>query len=201
MDLRELPLFPLNTVLFPGGPLRLRIFEARYLDMVRDCMKTDSDFGVVAIRHGGEVGPADVHPVGTTAEIVDWTQEPDGLLGLAVAGRRRFRIEALAQQPDGLYLGRVDWLAPETAVPLGPDDHWAGELLRGILVEAMGNEAESVSELEDAAWVGWRLAELLPLELADRQALLELDDVGGRLARLHVLVERLELARQTGARN
>ena len=116
MELREIPLFPLNTVLFPGGPLRLRIFEARYVDMVRHCMKTDSDFGVVAIRHGQEVGPAEFHEVGTTAEIVDWSQEPDGLLGLAVAGRRRFRVETISQLPDGLYMGRIDWLAPETAV-------------------------------------------------------------------------------------
>ena len=158
--------------------------------MVRNCMKTDSDFGVVAIRHGAEAGPVDVHAVGTTAEIVEWSQEPDGLLGLAVAGRRRFRVEAVSQQPDGLYLARVDWLAPEAPIPLGPDDHWARELLRKILVEAMGDEAESVSELEDAAWVGWRLAELLPLELEDRQALLELDDVSERLSRLRSLVAR-----------
>jgi Lon protease-like protein len=93
-------------VLFPGGPLPLRIFEARYLDMISRCLKTDTPFGVLLIRDGDETGAARTHTVGTLARIVDWYQGSDGLLGVTAAGEQRFRLLDVGIQPDGLNAGR-----------------------------------------------------------------------------------------------
>src|SRR6202040_504263 len=106
-------LFPLNIVLFPDGPLPLRIFETRYVDMVRRCMRETQTFGVVLIREGSEVGPAETFDVGTLAKIVDFHQLSDGLLGLSCVGAQRFRIRSRSRQADGLNLGEVDYLAVE----------------------------------------------------------------------------------------
>src|SRR5476649_1452647 len=104
-------LFPLNIVLFPGGPLPLRIFETRYVDMVRSCMRGDSRFGVVLIRTGSEAGRAETVEVGTMDKIVDFHQLSDGFLGLSCVGEQRFRIAGRSRQADGLNLAQVDWLA------------------------------------------------------------------------------------------
>lgn len=108
-----IPLFPLNIVLFPGGPLPLRIFETRYLDMVRNCMRHSTGFGVVLIRSGAEVGFAETYDVGTTAKIVDFHQLQGGLLGLSCVGEQRFRIQSHRRQSDGLAIGEVEPLAAE----------------------------------------------------------------------------------------
>src|SRR5579859_687368 len=110
------PLFPLNTVLFPGGPLPLRIFETRYVDMVRYCMRERSPFGVVLIRSGMEVGVAgtgDICAVGTTARIVDFNGLPDGLLGITCVGERKFTVAKRWQQEDGLHVGELELVAAE----------------------------------------------------------------------------------------
>src|SRR5262245_56438120 len=108
----EIPLFPLNTVLFPGGPLPLRIFEPRYVDMVRYCMRERAPFGVVLIRAGVEAGGAvsSTADVGTSARIVDFFQMPDGLLGLKCLGERKFRVSSRRTQSDGLNMGTVEWV-------------------------------------------------------------------------------------------
>ncbi len=110
MPATSIALFPLNIVLFPDGPLPLRIFETRYVDMVRRCMRGDLSFGVVLIREGGEVGPAQTFDVGTSARITDFDQLPGGLLGLSCVGERRFRVVKRSVQPDGLHIGEVEWL-------------------------------------------------------------------------------------------
>src|ERR1700754_2017230 len=102
----ELPLFPLNTVLFPGGPLPLRIFEPRYVDMIRKCMREGAPFGVLLIRSGKEVGDvSSAADVGTSARIVDFHQMPDGLLGIVCTGEQKFRVEDRRVQADGLHVG------------------------------------------------------------------------------------------------
>lgn len=187
----EIPLFPLNTVLFPGGPLPLRIFEPRYVDMVRHCMRSGSAFGVVLIRAGGEVGEvARTADVGTTARIVDFSQLPDGLLGLSCLGERRFRILRRWRQADGLNVGEVEWLADADPEPLSAETSFLADLLRRVLPELGEVYANVPKRFDDAAWVGARLAELLPLSLVDKQALLEIDDAGVRLARLAPLIRR-----------
>lgn len=190
----ELPLFPLRTVLFPGGPLRLRIFEARYLDMVGRCLRTQTDFGVVGIRDGSEVGAAEPYSVGTTARIVDWDQGGDGLLGLAVTGQRRFELTALERAADGLYLGKVEPRPAETPVRLRADEAWAREMVHAALADAAKDADTVEAQLEDAGWLSWRIAEMLPLTLEAKQELLELDDARDRLG---VLRERADAFKTT----
>ena len=187
----ELPLFPLKTVLFAGGPLQLRIFEPRYLDMVARCLRGANRFGVVAIRHGEEVGEATLHDVGTAAEIVDWHQESDGLLGLVAVGRETFRVKETQRHTDGLYVGQVEWLAPLPPQPLPPEHAPLAALLRGMLDSLQGYRGTDAA-YGDAVWVGCRLAETLPLSLPSRQSLLEIQDALLRLERLVALLRAAE---------
>lgn len=180
----ELPLFPLQTVLFPDGRLALRVFEPRYLDMVARCLRGENRFGVIAIRHGSEVGAATTtYEIGTSAEIVDWHQENDGLLGILAAGRAPFRLVATRREPDGLYVGEVDWTPPSPPLPL-PATHEPLVALLKRLLDPMPLYRDVAPAFEDAAWVGGRLIELLPLGLAFKQSLLETPDAGQRLDRL-----------------
>jgi Lon protease-like protein len=183
----EIALFPLRTVLFPGGPLNLRIFEARYLDMIRGALRSASEFGVLAIRSGGEVGPAQTADVGTSARIVDFHQLPDGLLGISCRGMRRFRLKSRRQQRDGLNLGAVEWLAEPAPLCVPARFAPLARLLRQLLPELGELYAADEPRFDDASWVGYRLSEILPLAPADRQRSLELDDP---LARLE-LIEKL----------
>ena len=188
-----IPLFPLNIVLFPSGPLPLRIFETRYLDMVRRCMREDQGFGVVLIRDGEETGSADICDVGTMAKIVDFDQLPDGLLGLSCVGQQRFRIHAHRRQADGLNVGEVEWLQPEPLLTV-PERHARLALLLETVLPQLGEVYTGIEmHLDDAAWVGHRLAEILPIDLADKQFCLELDDP---LRRLDVLAPLIEITGQ-----
>lgn len=180
----SLALFPLNIVLFPDGPLPLRIFETRYVDMVRSCMREDRGFGVVLIRAGNEVGPADTFDVGTIAKITDFNQLPDGLLGLSCVGRERFRILSKRVAKDGLNLADVELLPAEPKVPVPPQHARLAELLATVLPQLGEVYTDMEMFLDDASWVSHRLAEILPLPLPQKQALLEL---GGPLERLDLL--------------
>jgi uncharacterized protein len=182
----EIPLFPLNLVLFPDGPLPLRIFETRYYDMVRRCMREGRGFGVVLIREGREVGLADtdLYEVGTMAEITDFHQLQDGLLGLSCVGRQRFRIIERRRQADGLHLGEVEWLNIEPTLAV-PARHQRLSTLLGTVLPQLGEVYSNIEmRLDDAAWVGHRLAEILPIPLGDKQSYLEIDDPVERLDRL-----------------
>jgi hypothetical protein len=182
----EIPLFPLNLVLFPDGPLPLRIFETRYYDMVRRCMREGRGFGVVLIREGREVGlsDTDLYEVGTMAEITDFHQLQDGLLGLSCVGRQRFRIIERRRQADGLHLGEVEWLNIEPSLAV-PARHQRLSTLLGTVLPQLGEVYSNIEmRLDDAAWVGHRLAEILPIPLGDKQSYLEIDDPVERLDRL-----------------
>jgi Lon protease-like protein len=187
----EAPLFPLDTVLFPGGPLPLRIFETRYIDMVRRCLREQRGFGVLWIRSGKEAGEVvQTASIGTSARIVDFYQLPDGLLGLTCLGERKFRLLRRWQASDGLNIGEIEWLPPEVAVPVPESLHHLAELLRAVLPQ-LGVLYESVERhFDDASWVSARLAEILPIELVEKQACLELDDGVQRLVRLAPLIRR-----------
>jgi Lon protease-like protein len=176
-----IPLFPLNIVLFPDGPLPLRIFETRYVDMVRSCMRDERGFGVVLISAGLEAGPAETYDVGTTAKITDFHQLPGGLLGLSCVGEQRFRILKKSIAKDGLNLGEIEWLADEPALSVPARHAWLRELLRTVLPQ-LGEVYTGIDmRLDDAAWVGHRLAEILPIELHRKQSFLEMDDPIQRL--------------------
>ena len=179
----ELPLFPLQTVLLSDGRLALRVFEARYLDMVARCLRGENRFGVIAIREGAEVGAATTYDSGTSAEIIDWHQEPGGLLGILAAGRTAFRLVATRREVDGLYVGEVAWLDPLPPQPLPREHEPLAELLER-LIEPLPLYRGITAEFEDAVWVGARLIELLPLGLAFKQSLLETADAVQRLERL-----------------
>ena len=179
--MNSIPLFPLNIVLFPEGALPLRIFETRYVDMVRRCMRETQSFGVVLIRAGNEVGPAETFDVGTLAKIVDFHQLSDGLLGLSCVGQQRFRIRSRSRQSDGLNLADIDCLT-EPPVAAVPARHARlAELLKSVLPQLGEVYTDIDMRLDDAAWVGHRLAEILPIPLTDKQACLELDDPIQRL--------------------
>jgi Lon protease-like protein len=182
VEVRELPLFPLNAVLFPGGPLPLKIFEPRYLDMVSRCLREESGFAVVLLGDGEEISSAtSFAATGTEARIVDFDRLEGGLLGISCVGRERVRVVEAWRQADGLNRGRVLDVAADPVVPVPPDLAWLKEVVARVLPEA-GDAYRHVEPREDAAWIANRLAELLPLELADRQSLLEIADPLERLA-------------------
>ena len=173
----KVPLFPLNTVLFPGGPLPLRIFEARYLDMISECLKADVPFGVLLIRDGQETGPASTHEVGTLAKIVDWYRGSDGLLGITAVGTQRFRLLSAERQDDGLNVGEIELLPDVDTMPLPSDFGALPELLASI-IDDLGRLYENLERrYDDASWVAYRFCEILPVELVHKQDCLESDDV------------------------
>lgn len=183
----SLPLFPLHTVLVPGASLDLRIFERRYLDMIRDCGRNGGGFGVCLILDGNEAGAAALPAAfGTEALVEDFDTTPDGLLSLRVRGRRRFHVLRTRVRDTGLVVGDIEWREDDAVSPrLRPEHALLAELLRRILLQIASDHAEPAPMLfENAAWVGWRLAELLPLPMPQRQELLQLDDPHARLQRL-----------------
>jgi len=180
---RALPLFPLKSVLLPGGVLALRVFEPRYLDMVKRCAREGSGFGVCLILDGPEVGgPAVPAATGTEARIVDFTVQPGGLLGIAVEGERRFSVACHSLQADGLVVAEVRWLPPRAATMVQPQHGFLVDLLKRMFERAGGPHAYAESAcFDDADWVSYRLAELLPLALDQRLHLLEEEDAELRL--------------------
>jgi uncharacterized protein len=180
-----LPLFPLHTVLFPGGPLNLRIFEPRYVDMVGRCMRDGNPFGVVMIREGGEVGPvAEMADIGTCARIVDFATLPDGLLGLTCLGGRTFRVCSRWTQRDGLHLAQVELLPEEAPQPVPGEHRPLEQALRRVVAEAPERYAAVTPRWQDASWLSYRLAEISPLPGPQRLELLRLTDPLERLRRI-----------------
>jgi Lon protease-like protein len=181
----QIPLFPLQTVLFPHSVLPLRIFEPRYLSMVSRCLREDSGFGVALILAGKEVGPAMTAPVGTFARIVDFEKHQDGLLGITAVGQRRFRSASVQVLPDGLQVATVEWLPPDQEVPLPEAFEPLARGLRGILESAAAEViAVTPARYDDTGWVMARLADLLPISTLEKQSLLELDDPLRRMQQL-----------------
>jgi Lon protease-like protein len=191
---RELPLFPLNTVLFPGGALGLRIFEARYLDLVRDSARGDGTFGVCLIMRGQEAGePALPAAVGTLARIVDFDTLPDGLLGISVEGSTRFRVMKSRIRSNGLVIGEVRPWPDEPEVPVPVELALLPAILERLAEQAGLSWRNGPRErYDDASWVGFRLAELLPLGDTERQHLLEVTDPLERLAALRDAMPRFQ---------
>ena len=176
-----IPLFPLGAVLFPDGPLPLRIFEARYLDMISRCLREDSEFGVVQIRSGSDVGEVETVNVGTLARIVDWYQGSDGILGITARGTRRFALHEMGRQPDGLYTAEVELLPEEPQLQL-PEEFRPMAALLETVINDLGRLYDAIDKrYDDAAWVGYRLAEILPMPVTEKQSCLELMDPVERL--------------------
>ncbi len=190
----QVPLFPLNTVLFPGGPLPLRIFEPRYVGMVRDCVRDETPFGVLLIKEGQETGPASTHDIGTLAHITDWYQGSDGLLGVTAIGLQRFRLLSSHRDPGGLNIGTIELLPDEPATPLPPEYHEMTQIL-GDVLDDLGRLYESLDRhMEDAGWVTSRFVEILPIDLEQKQRCLENSDPQERLQLVRELLDAARVA-------
>ncbi|OGA70640.1 MAG: hypothetical protein A3G81_17720 [Betaproteobacteria bacterium RIFCSPLOWO2_12_FULL_65_14] len=186
--MRGVPLFPLNTVLFPGGRLPLRIFEQRYMDMAKACLREGSPFGVCLIREGGEVGsPATPVEVGCLARIGAWDMPQLGMLHVTARGEQRFRILERRVQRDGLARADVELISHDADSSIPENCAGCVRLLERV-IEQQSSLLEPPHKLDSASWVSARLAELLPLPLPAKQELLELADGGARLLRLNSLL-------------
>ena len=199
-DTRDVPLFPLHTVLFPGGPLALRIFEPRYLDMVSACLRNDEPFGVCLIQSGHEAGPAaSPHLTGTFARIVDWQRGEDGLLAISARGEQRFHVQETRIERDQLLRGTVDPLPAEPSMPLPDECRYMNDVLDQLFEHAGDAYRDLPKHPDDASWVGYRLAEVLSLPLVRRQYFLELEDPVLRLEQLDEILRAMsEAARRDG---
>jgi Lon protease-like protein len=194
--LTDIPLFPLSNVLFPGAPLNLRIFEQRYLDLVRECSRSGSGFGVCLILDGHEVGqPALPAAVGTLARITDFFTLPDGLLGISAEGGERFQVATTRVRDNGLVHGEVRFWPPEPVVQVPPEHGLLATILERLL-EQIGTAYARVerARFDDSSWVGFRLGELLPLAQPEKQELLQMTDPVLRLARLQHYIPRFQRA-------
>lgn len=185
-----LPLFPLRTVLFPGGLLPLRIFEARYVDMIGRCMREGIPFGVLCLLEGGEAGAAtQLAQVGSSARIVDFERLEDGLLGILCRGGQRFRLLQRHVQADGLNIGEVQWLADPPHRPLPDARRPLGDVLHKVIDEYGEMARHLQPDFADAGWVANRFAELLPLSREAQQGLLEIDDPVARLEAIAPMID------------
>ncbi|MEC5079483.1 LON peptidase substrate-binding domain-containing protein [Xanthomonas oryzae pv. oryzicola] len=181
-----LPLFPLHNVLLPGAAMGLRVFERRYLDLVRESGRNGTSFGVCLILDGTEVGaPATPAAFGTVVRIEDFDVGADGVLVLRLRGTRRFHVQRSRIRDNGLVVGEVNWCEPDSDDELRPEHSLLATVLERML-EQVGGQFASVGPglLDQAAWVGWRLAELLPLTEQQRLSLLQQDDPHQRLNQL-----------------
>lgn len=189
----SVPIFPLSTVLFPGTMLPLRIFETRYMDMAKGCLKEGSLFGVCLIREGAEVGaPAVPEAVGCLARIAEADMEELGILKVKAEGLERFRIVSSEATKAGLIVATIERLAPEEtadAPPLAESADFLRKVIAGIGEGRFG----APLKFDDASWVGFRLAEILPLRNDVKQKLLELRDATVRLAILHKFLRQQKL--------
>lgn len=189
----EIPLFPLNTVLFPEGRLSLKLFEQRYLDMAAACLKDDSPFGVCLIASGSETGEAaQPHPVGTLARIGDWEMEQLGILLVTARGGLRFRILETHEGPGKLLTAKVELLAAREPVALPAERRRLLPLVRRIVEDQGAQRLPGPHRYDDAEWIGCRISEVLPVQNLAKQKLLELEDP---LARLEVLEQYLDQRR------
>lgn len=189
-----LPLFPLNTVLFPGCLLDLQIFEARYLDMIGRCMKQGTGFGVVCILEGEQVGkaPPAVASIGCEALIRDFVQQDNGLLGIRVEGVRRFTVEQTEVQKDQLLLAEVQWLPDQADSPLVEQDDDLLALLLALGEHPMVEALDMPRDVDGRQALGNQLAYLLPFVEEDKLDLLAIDSPQRRLEAIQALLERIQ---------
>lgn len=206
LTLTSLPLFPLNTVLFPGGELALRVFEVRYLDMVRKCQHAGAPFGVVALTAGQEVrrptAPDEQFEAMGTLAMIEQMQSPQpGLITLRCRGTERFHITRHRHLPHGLWVADVEQLPTDPHVPIPPDLQRTATVLAQLLTAqqaregaAAANQAATPAQLQDCAWVANRWCEMLPVPLALKQHLMTLDSPLLRLELVGDLLDRMGIA-------
>lgn len=193
---RDIALFPLRVVLFPGSKLDLQIFERRYVDLVSHCMRNDEGFGVCLLREGEEVireaSKQTIHRTGTYGKIVDWDQLENGLLGITVEGQTKFRIHDCWQADTGVLEASVEFSNADTlqqdAVPLSEEFAALVDLLQNLESHPMVEQKNIQVDYDNLWELGWRLGELIPVDMEQRQDLLELDDPWDRIRAIEQLV-------------
>lgn len=186
----EIPIFPLGTVLYPGGMLPLRIFEQRYLDLTKFCIRDNTPFGVCLIREGQEVGTAAVpHAVGCTARIAEWDMPHLGLFHLVTHGESVFRILEQWTAKSGLVQAQVELDEPVPPLPLPEEYKELGTVLEKIMTKVGADRFPSPARLDQADWVGYRLAEVLPLDAETKQRLLEARDPIAALDEVRIFLQ------------
>ena len=191
----RIPIFPLHTVLFPDAPLPLRIFETRYTDMISRCLKEEIGFGVCLITEGKEVGGfASTHGVGTLASIKDWHMRRDGLLGIVAKGEKRFHIISQNIEDNNLMFAKVEFFEDELKISIPNEYESLVEILEDRLSQLNSRFEKEETFYEDASWVGFRLAELLPLRLSQKQYFLQLSDPLQRLERLDDVLQHIDIS-------
>ena len=198
-DLQQISLFPLRVVLFPGGRLELQIFEQRYLDLVSECMRGDSGCGVCLLKTGEEViqegSQQTIHRTGTYSKIVDWDQLENGLLGITVEGLTKFKIEDCWQADSGVLQAKVELSLTESVgkefIPLEDEFSALSDLLRNLENHPLVEQKNLSIDYNNLWDLGWRLSELIPIEVDQRQQLLELDDPRERIEHIEQLVSDL----------
>jgi Lon protease-like protein len=192
----KIPLFPLNTVVFPEGELPLRLFEPRYIDMISECLRENTGFGICLIEEGDEAGTAaQFFPMGTYVKIIDWDSGEDGLLEIVVKGEQRFKVDSFEIQKDNLCVGEISYL--------DEDDELIPDAYQNFptLLKEIGNRYElpfltESERFNEAKWVSDRLAELLPFDLSSKQALLEMDNALNRFDFMQSLLEKIDAGDQ-----
>jgi len=195
---QDFPLFPLNTVLFPGGVLPLRVFEARYMDMARQCLREKSMFGVCLIREGAEVGkPAVPEQIGCQARIVQCDMQQMGVLELLSQGVERFRVISTRANSQGLLLAEVQPLPAEVPTSVPPQYAACAKLLERFIAEHGAAIFAEPHQIDNASWVGYRLAEILPFPPAERQKLLAMEDSLARLSILNRIITASTFSRSS----
>ena len=195
MSAVRIPIFPLHTVLFPDAPLPLRIFETRYTDMISQCLKADIGFGVCLITEGKEVGGlASTHGVGTLASIRDWHMRRDGLLGIVAKGEKRFHVLKQNVEENNLMFAEVEYFEDEAEKAIPSEYDGLIEILKDRLSQLESRFENEKTFYSDASWVGFRLAELLPLRLSQKQYFLQLSDPLQRLERLDDVLQHIDIS-------
>lgn len=200
---QEIPLFPLRVVMFPGGRLDLQIFERRYIDLVRHCMKTDSGFGICLLKQGEETLQASIrqtiHRTGTYANIIDWDQLDNGLLVITVEGSSKFCVEDCWPAESGVLTANTRFSSTDSVgsqlIPLNDQFSGLADLLQTLENHPLVEQKKLDINYDNLWELGWRLAELIPIEVEKKQQLLELDDPWERIEDIEQLVA--DLANET----
>ena len=171
--------------------LRLRIFERRYIDLIRDAMRNGTGFGIPPIKSGNEAGtPVTPFEVGTLSSVVDWDQGQDGLLSIVVKGTRRFHLHATRIETSGLMIGKVSWLVSQAAVPITPESSDLLALLKALYSLDENHVEATEIPPKDTAQLVYRIIERLPVPLAEQVRLLAMDSAPAQLAFCQLQVAR-----------
>ena len=196
---REIPLFPLSIVMFPGGRFDLQIFERRYIDLIRQCLRSETGFGICLLKSGEETvqknSGQSIYSTGTYSKIIDWNQLENGLLGITVEGQIKFSVSDYWKGDDDILHANAEFSEVESAdsesIPLENQFDGLSVLLRKLENHPMVEKKKLVVDYDNLWDLGWRLSELIPIKVEERQKLLEIDDPWDRVKNIERLIADL----------